>query len=294
MEWGSLKRRAKSQLKTNWLRVLGALIVIGLIPLTIVVGEMFLAALAKSEWAVWCTSMIYIIAILAVFGAVQVGIANYSLKFVNDGTTKVSGMFYGFKNYSESTKTGLWVNLFTVLWGLFIVAAYIFMYSALELLFTWTTPTINAANQFVDPLISIHPLLILPLFAVIYLIVFGSMVLVYIKIYSYSATYYIKAVKPELKGLECVRLSKKIMAGKRWHLFGLHLSFALWICLSLATFGLALFWVIPYIQVTMGNYYTELLKESGLMGDEDDELSEANESNVIEETILQEPQTTEE
>lgn len=48
------------------------------------------------------------------------------------------------------------------------------------------------------------------------------------------------------------------MRGHKWELFCLRFSFLGWYFLSLATFGLALFYVLPYMNAAEAAFYNEI------------------------------------
>lgn len=72
-----------------------------------------------------------------------------------------------------------------------------------------------------------------------------------VKAYSYALTPYILAKYPEIQAKEALKVSMKIMDGKKAELFVLHLSFIGWAMLAGITFGLlGIFFVIPYMAIT--------------------------------------------
>lgn len=79
-----------------------------------------------------------------------------------------------------------------------------------------------------------------------------------IKSLSYSAAPWILAENPHLTAREALNRSKMIMNGHKWELFVLQLSFILWEILVVITFGLAAIYVVPYMQVTLANFYRKL------------------------------------
>lgn len=85
-----------------------------------------------------------------------------------------------------------------------------------------------------------------------------------IKSLSYSQAFYIyrdHIKKGEKIGfLQAITESRQLMNGHKWEYFVLLLSFIGWILLSFVTFGLAAFWVFPYISITLANYYVNLAK----------------------------------
>lgn len=61
---------------------------------------------------------------------------------------------------------------------------------------------------------------------------------------------------------ECISQGIKMMKGHKWELFVLQLSFIPWMLLSTITFGIALIYVMPYMQLTYCNYYLYLIEEN--------------------------------
>lgn len=83
-----------------------------------------------------------------------------------------------------------------------------------------------------------------------------------IKSYSYAMAYYIVADDPSVGVREALNISKKMMDGYKGKLFLLHLSFIGWIILSFVTLLIGFLWLVPYIQITMAHFYTELKAET--------------------------------
>lgn len=83
-------------------------------------------------------------------------------------------------------------------------------------------------------------------------------------IYSYKMvmTNYILADTEEenISYKDVMNTSKKMMDGYKWDNFVFGLSFLGWILLTVVTFGIALIWVYPYMQVAFVMYYEELKK----------------------------------
>lgn len=82
-----------------------------------------------------------------------------------------------------------------------------------------------------------------------------------IKAYEYRMIPYILAENPEMDCKEAFQISKDMMYGEKWDTFVLDLSFLGWSILSGFTCGLlAVFYVNPYIQLTMTELY-DVLKQ---------------------------------
>ncbi len=79
-----------------------------------------------------------------------------------------------------------------------------------------------------------------------------------IKAYSYSMSMYILAENPEIGALEAINRSKAMMNGHKMELFVLELSFIGWYLLVAVTFGIAGIWVVPYMSMTVTNFYNNI------------------------------------
>lgn len=79
-----------------------------------------------------------------------------------------------------------------------------------------------------------------------------------IKAFSYSMTPYIIAENPEIDAMAAIDKSREMMHGNKARLFFLYLSFIGWFILSAFTFGIGLFFLIPYVQTTVANFYVDL------------------------------------
>lgn len=85
-----------------------------------------------------------------------------------------------------------------------------------------------------------------------------------IKGYSYSQTLYIYfdhlKKGDQVKVIDCVTKSRKIMDGHKMDLFILQLSFIGWMLLAGLTRGIGYLWVQPYMVLAMVAFYTILIK----------------------------------
>lgn len=79
-----------------------------------------------------------------------------------------------------------------------------------------------------------------------------------VKSISYSMSTYILAENKGMGALDCIRESKEMTKGHKWELFVLSLSFIGWGILCSITLGIALIWVIPYMNTTFANAYESL------------------------------------
>lgn len=76
-----------------------------------------------------------------------------------------------------------------------------------------------------------------------------------------SITYYILVENPELSIEESLKESWRLTNGYKMELFVLHLRFIPWYLLGLLCFGIGIFVVMPWHQLTLANYYNYLKQQ---------------------------------
>ena len=102
-------------------------------------------------------------------------------------------------------------------------------------------------------------------------------------VYNYSSyfSFQIMCENPNLKPMEALKLSKKVVKGNRSELFALDLSFIGWWILCGISFGIASIYAIPYYLTTQALYYENFklraLQEGRIT--EDDFLSQEEKAN---------------
>lgn len=75
--------------------------------------------------------------------------------------------------------------------------------------------------------------------------------------YRYRLAPYLMAENPNLGIREAVNMSKELMAGHKWRLFCLELSFIGWGILSALTCGIGDLWLQPYISAATAAFYVD-------------------------------------
>ena len=80
----------------------------------------------------------------------------------------------------------------------------------------------------------------------------------FVKAYAYSMSYYILAENPNMTAREALNESKRITKGHKMDLFVLHLSFIPWLLLVTITCGIASIYVVPYMSLSVANFYHEI------------------------------------
>jgi len=74
----------------------------------------------------------------------------------------------------------------------------------------------------------------------------------------YSQTFYIIADNPNIKAIDAIRESKRMMDGHKWRYFKLQLSFIGWALLSILTLGIGSLWLAQYTYASYALFYENL------------------------------------
>ena len=61
---------------------------------------------------------------------------------------------------------------------------------------------------------------------------------------------------------EAITESRRMMNGNKWRLFCLCFSFIGWFILSIFTCGILLFWITPYMNASIAEFYRSLKNEN--------------------------------
>lgn len=194
-------------------------------------------------------------------------LASITLNVTYGDTPAVSDLFKPYKTmFGKSLGTVLLKNLFEVLWFIpyyiVLVIATVITILALaagdgkgfENLLGAISDALGADGSFGTGLLAIF-FMILILIAVVGAVALILMIPFSIVISSYAMSVYIMIEQPDLTPNQCINESKRIMYGHRIEYFFLKLSFLPWFLLAYFTFGLALLYVIPYMHMTIANYY---------------------------------------
>lgn len=79
-----------------------------------------------------------------------------------------------------------------------------------------------------------------------------------IKSYEYEIIPYILADDPEISSKDAFKKAREMMKGNKWRLFKLNLSFFGWAVLCVVTLGVGTFFLMPYINAAVAEFYVEL------------------------------------
>ena len=75
---------------------------------------------------------------------------------------------------------------------------------------------------------------------------------------SYAMTFYIIAENDTIGPLQAISKSKEMMDGNKWKLFCLQFRFLGWALLCILTLGIGFLWLMPYMMVSVAQFYDDL------------------------------------
>lgn len=188
--------------------------------------------------------------IFAIITAYTIYVAEYqSLKQMRDETTTAKPVESWFKTYlTKKWQKTIWLSIWMTF--LFLIGwALLISFGHLGIGLSSITMTLYALSN-----ISIPTFLVVSF--IISFIVFAVFGIIYLmKQYKYIFIPFVGLDNPSTKGFKLVAKSRELMKGHRWELFVMHLSFFWWFLLIGVTLGLASFYVMPYIYLTLAGYY---------------------------------------
>ena len=217
--------------------------------------EFFVSYMAdehSSSTALAITNLVVAIVAILIIAYTQYVQSYQSLKQLRDDSELAQPMQSWFKTYlTKHWQRTLWlsvwmVTLFLIGWGALVFVGQL-VTQASFLLIIISSLTYTPVPSFVYWLLTVGITLIV-VFAIVYLV----------KLYKYILVPFIGFNDPSLKGFQLIAKSRQLMVGHRWEIFVMHLSFFWWILLTIVTLGLAGFYTIPYMVLTLAGYFDTL------------------------------------
>ena len=227
-----LKALARGQLLGSYSTAVGAVVLVGGCNLALTL--VFYSVVDFSS--VIGTFLFYLLDFVKslLFGLLSVGQCYMFLKLAVGQRIYTRDVFYGFKLYPEKT-----------------VRMYVFL-------------TI-CADVFLLPSMLVGILPSTGGFAnVVYygLLLFGY-VCVFIFRLTFSQCRYLLLDFPERDWRTLLMQSARLMRGNKLRLFALECSFIPLFLLGFLSFGVAFFWIVPYMESTLANFFLDLMKNGG-------------------------------
>lgn len=76
----------------------------------------------------------------------------------------------------------------------------------------------------------------------------------------YAQTFFLLHDFPQYTAVELLSASRKLMRGHKWKLFYIQISFLPLFLLSTLSCGIAMLWIIPYMNATLTEFYLDIVK----------------------------------
>lgn len=191
------------------------------------------AASAASGLFLAVMVFLYLLAMLFTL-VMQTGYLHYTMRLWRGRRTEIKDLFFGFHLAGRIICLSLLLFLLSFLWTVVSLAVLV----PFSLLAVWLDSQLLA-------------LLLLPATVL-------SMALLYNRLLRYALSYYLLLDHPDWRALDCIHESKRLMAGRRWSLLLLSLSFLGWTLLVaaiiLAVYLLGGFAIFFFFQVSRGGF----------------------------------------
>ncbi|WP_099466765.1 DUF975 family protein [Konateibacter massiliensis] len=227
-----LKALARERLKGKYGMPMGAVVLTMLISLAASFTSTFLIGTETTlGWVIYYLITL-IVSLLTV--VLEVGLLRFFLNFNRSKEYRISDLFWSFQNHPDK------VILYTILVSLLVLVCSI-PATVFVVLYIFTQQVIF----FVLSVIGFIGMLVLS-------IIIGLI---------YSQAVYLFADENNRSTIETMRESREMMKGHKGRLFYLSISFIGWYLLSVLSCGIALLWIVPYINCTMTYFYMDLKGE---------------------------------
>lgn len=174
------------------------------------------------------------------FGFFTAGIHFFNLKLVCGQPIVTSDLFFGFRTFQKKTlQVQLWISILN--------------YAAMLPSIVLSVRSMKNGGLYTQ---SSYEIL---LYTVAML--FSEAVSIFIQLF-YAQTFYLMFDFPQYTSRELLSISRRMMKGQKGRLFYLYVSFLPLFLLSLLSCGIALLWLVPYVNATLAEFYMDLVGHS--------------------------------
>lgn len=229
-----LKASAKEHMFGRYGSAVGAYLLV-----TFLTGFVTLSvsSLSGNTVSVFATLIHYtlLFAVSVLTGLLSSGTAYFYLKIVTGHRATVNDIFAGFRMYSDKAlMIQAWITLITYIGSL---PEYIVLYRLSGHLDT-SGLTLYGLCMLLSGVVS----LILELF--------------------YAPAFFLMHDFPQYSATELLAMSRKLMSGNKMRLFYIYLSYIPLLLLGILSCGIALLWIIPYMNATLAEFYMDIINHS--------------------------------
>ena len=216
---------------------------------SIVVGAVVIVTAITKLLSLFCTALInldtvsgvilnYVISccLFVLFGLFLSGIAYLSLKLSCDRPVTVNDIFYGFQMFPGKA---LLIQLYLAVWVCIAALPISFLSYFMQ-------------QETQKPAL----ILICSLMSIVGGVVIVMVVLIYLQ------TFFLLHDFPNYSVTELLSLSRRLMDGSKFRFFYLIASFIPLMLLGQLSFGIAYLWLLPYMCITIAEFFLDLIKNT--------------------------------
>ena len=185
---------------------------------------------------------------LIIGGVVNMGYCRYNLRLIDRRETpRVSMLFDDFYRIPAGIAMVLLQMIFVLLWALPGIAV---CFGATYLLMEHASGMAAGLNY--EEAVMMFTAVVLPILLI-------ATLPALVASYRYSLMPYLMAENPELRAIDAMRESKRLMKGKKWKLFCLNFSFIGWDFLCLFTMGIGNLFLLPYRMAAQAAFVRDIV-----------------------------------
>ena len=226
-----LKGMSKEQLFGHYGTVIGALSLVGIISLVAdSIPSSLIRASSIPELIIYYLIGFLITLFLGIFNS---GEAFLYLKLICRQSVSAGDVFYGFKVHPDK--------------------AILLEFALSIVIYICMTPVMIFYYLYLTAGLPVY-MLLMSVFLVIGAVI---ITIVYLML---SQTFFLLQDFPQYSAKELINMSRQIMKGHKGRLFYIHISFLPLYLLSVFSFFIAFFWLVPYTNTVLANFYMDLMK----------------------------------
>lgn len=229
-----LKASAKEHMFGRYGSAVGAYLLV-----TFLTGFVTLSvsSLSGNTVSVFATLIHYtlLFAVSVLTGLLSSGTAYFYLKIVTGHRATVNDIFAGFRMYSDKAlMIQAWITLITYIGSL---PEYIVLY--------------RLSGRPDNSGLTLYGLCML----------LSGVVSLMLELF-YAPAFFLMHDFPQYSATELLAMSRKLMSGNKMRLFYIYLSYIPLLLLGVLSCGIALLWIIPYMNATLAEFYMDIINHS--------------------------------
>ena len=228
-----IKRQAKIALQGHYgIVILGLLAVYGLNMLGTILSTNLFSGTSTLDLIL---SEVFLLVVSLIVGIISAGLGYMLLNISRGKEFSLADLGYFFRNQPDRV----------------IIAGFV-----LALIQVVTAIPYYYVSYTTDPGLTVEEQL--QWFSTIFVLLAISTLLNFLISIPFAMTYFLMADAPELGGIQGLKESARLMKGNMWRYIKLNLSFIPLLFLSVFTFYIALFWIMPYMEMSLVTFYRDL------------------------------------